>query len=710
MEDFRTKLADAWDNEDDATFSKLLSKSDIPNDVKTQLADAWDSEDDATFGSVLSSLGEVAQKPYTPPINEAWKSGDPQEMAWEISQREGVPFAEAMELVAGNPRTAKSLLEGNNVAPISRLFDATSAIGRGAKGLYAMATGGDPLDAMAQTSAPDRTGVMGNIGEFAENVAIDPLTPLSLGTGAIAKTAVTKFAPNLGRFVAGALSGGGAGALEYGLEQGKRLETNEDLQGVGDFALQVGGGGLLSGGADALGGIRQARKELKEAPSILRSEVSQNPFTKGASGFSTDPIKVEQKMLEDVMANTGFSMNEVKSLPIYSRDMFANIDEEGKKQLQKYISLGRIANGKRSEITPYHEVGKMFLAGEEAINQARKQAGQKMGEIESQYLQGGAIDTAPLKKRWAELLEEWGGMVKGEDGTFKSAPNRSRASKPMRAEFEDADEVVSELGDFVTGEGLRDLEMALAEITPGYASTRSGKMNSKADAGINSFISDARELITERIRENGGDEALDAYRKAKSDYGKYWQAQDFAQRRLGLTIEDDAGEEISTRGASMVKAMMNSTDDRNTASLARMMRDLNGQDIGKQASMAKFAMEVADDNRAGSRTNMNELSKSGLLTKFIDWVGDKTVNRGHTPMEFEPMTNLVSQIDPNKPMSVYESAMGNKYAQGIGDTFQNYLGLGGRASIRSLTNDESNKVTDNKLNEIGEAKIQAGTR
>ena len=74
------------------------------------------------------------------------------------------------------------------------------------------------------------------------------------------------------------------------------------------------------------------------------------------------------------------------------------------------------------------------------------------------------------------------------------------------------------------------------------------------------------------------------------------------------------------------------------------------------------------------------------------------------------MTNLVGQIDPNKPKSVYESAMGNKYAQGIGDTFQNYLGLGGRASIRSLTNEESNKVTDNKLNEIGAAKIQAGTR
>jgi hypothetical protein len=620
---------------------------------------------------------EYIPKPIEYDIN------NPEELAMGLSQQRGIPYQEAMELVAQNPNVSKAMYRGEEAPIMAGVADVATLPFRGVAGLSALAGGENPMARMAQTKAESTKGFWNGVGEFGENMMLDPFTYAGGGIANLARKGIAKVLPKLGAIGTGALEGLTAGSAEFGLEQERRRETGEELQGVGDYAMQAGLGGAIGGGAGKLKQMSQAKKEIAEAPSVLKQSED--------VALDIDPIKNEAKMLQEVQANTGFNKNQAKSVPMYAREMFSTIDDEGKQQLNKYISQGRLAVSDPSRVTPFDEVGKMFDKGEKALNTARKDAGQRMGEIEAQYLEGGEISTAPIKEKWNKLLAQYGSMSKdvAEDGTvtFKNAPNKTKVGKNLRAEFEEADEIISELDEVVTGERLRSLESALADITPSYASTRSGKMNSKADAGINSIISDMRDLTGKQIKEKGGDEALDAYNLAKADYGKYWQAQDFLQRRLGLKIKDEAGEEIATRGGSMVKAMTNSTQDRNSKSMARLIQSLTGDDIGKHATMAKFAMQTAEDTRAGFNRVPN-MTRSGIWDAVGGWVGDKTLKRGQTAQTFEGMTELVKKAQPQRTASFLDLVGNNPITKYGAKGLQNFGQPALRSGVRSWGSDE----------------------
>ena len=671
-------------------FNSLVESGQISKESARKFVKASD-EKKKDFLKHLASKGVLDYTPqeskgeYIPKPIE-YDTNNPEELAMGLSQQRGIPYDEAMNLVSYSPNVSKAMYKGEEYPLVAGASDALTLLPRGVAGLSALIGGEDPRLRTAQTKAQSTDKpwyTFGGASEVAENIMLDPFTYTGGGLANLAKKGISKIAPKLGAMGAGALEGLALGSTEFGLEQERRRETGEDLQGAKEFAMQAGLGSAIGGGAGKLQDISQAKKEISEAPSVLK----QADDTK----LELDPIKAESKILDEVKQNTGFNTNQAKSVPMYAREMFSTIDDEGKQQLNKYISQGRMAVSDPSRVTPFDEVGKMFDRGEEALNTARQDAGRRMGEIETQYLEGGEISTAPIKERWGELLEKFGSMTRevSDDGvvSFKNAPNKTKVGKNLRAEFEEADEIISELDDVVTGERLRSLESALADITPSYASTRSGKMNSKADAGINSIIKDMRELTGKQIKERGGQEAFDTYKQAKADYGEYWKAQDFLQRRLGLKIKDEAGEEIATRGGSLVKAMTNSTQDRNAKSMARLIQSLTGEDIGKHATMAKFAMQTAGDTRAGFN-RMPNMSKSGLVDAVSGWIGDKTIRRGQTPQTFEGMTELVQKAQPQRGASFLD-LMGNNPVAKYGAQGLEYFGQPAlRSGARSWESEE----------------------
>lgn len=677
--DFPQKVKDDFNN---LVKSGKIKRANFERFKKSSFADKQ------RYLTHLAEQGVLDYKPQEPkgeyiPKPVEYDTNNPEELAMGLSQQRGIPYQEAMELVSQNPNVSKAMYRGEEAPLMAGVADVATLPFRSLAGLSALIGDEDPMARMAQTKAKPTTGFWNGVGEFGENMMLDPFTYAGGGIANLARKGITKVLPKLGAIGTGALEGLTAGSAEFGLEQERRRETGEELQGLGDYAMQAGLGTAVGSGAGKLQDMKQAKQEIAEAPSVLKQgdDIS----------LDVDPIKAEAKILDEVKQNTGFNTNQAKSIPMYAREMFANVDNEGKQQLNQYISQGRMAVSDPSRVTPFDEVGKMFDRGEEALNTARKDAGQRMGEIETQYLEGGEINTAPIKERWSELLEKFGNMTRevSDDGivSFKNAPNKTKVGKNLRAEFEEADEIISELDGVVTGERLRSLESALADITPAYASTRSGKMNSKADAGINSIISDMRELTGKQIKERGGQEAFDAYKQAKTDYGEFWKAQDFLQRRLGLKIKDEAGEEFTTRGASLVKAMTNSTQDRNAKSMARLIQSLTGEDIGKHATMAKFAMQTAGDTRAGFN-RMPTMSKSGIFDAIGSWVGDKTIRRGQTPQTFEGMTELVQKAQPQRTSSFLDLIGDHPITKYGAQGLQNFGQPALRSGFRSLGNEE----------------------
>lgn len=858
---------------------QLIEKGDEDESILAELEGM--GQEDANF--IIQGMGgggEIAPKKEFTPKPIEYNLDDSQELAQAISQKEGVPFQEAQERVAGFPRREKAFMKGDKFPIVSTIFDVASAPMRGLSGLASSLTSDvSPMERMSRTQAPKGEGVLGVADEFGQNILTDPLTPISGGLSGLVRGGIKQYAPKLGNIGVGALEGLGMGSAEFGAEQLKRAETGEEAQGLSDYAMQAGGGALLGGIGGKIGDVIQGRKEIAESPNILRKAEQaekvrpDDNIELDYSGEGLDEIKeadivdvafknpkqYKERIIKDVMDGTGFTKKEAESVPSYARGMFANIDEQGKKDLNKYIMQAEVANsGDRNAMTPIEQVGMMFVDGKNAIDKARSQAGKTMGEVENKYLsknleysapldgyvqvthgskdpnfdgkirrskynepfdgifasygdnteyggvknisydvkndkiasmgdtdfdyeksveflkkeypdadddtieemyevvfedaniferevnpfeefgyedlgeaswqaqnlrglgavdQGfdavevsdefgtsilipygskakeskktkGGINTKPFKDKWADLMAEYGGMVRevAEDGkvNYKSTDNKKMVPPSMRKDFQEIDDEINELGDFVTGEYLRSVEQNMSEImrSGSGVSTRMGKMNTKADVATNKMIKMGRSLVGDQIEAKGGKEARDLYNNARKDYAKYWNAQDFIQRRLGKGIADEETGEVATRGGSMVQAMLNNNQDRNTKTLARMINNLTGEDIGKHATMAKFAMQSIGDKRGGAGGSLLK-SKGEYLSKAIDWGVGKVTNKGFGK-DFEGMTSMVSQAQPNKQRSFLDLIQDNPVTKFGADALQNFGQPALRSGLRGL--------------------------
>lgn len=704
-------------------FPDGTSQEQIKISINKAIADGTLKPQEETQ-EVVEPQGE-----YTPPELQ-YNLDDPQELAQAISQKEGIPYQEAYERVAVNPRTARARFSGSYFPIVSRVADEVTRPFRALAGVSASLAGEDPMERMAQPVRGDENAYTGFLG----NMANDPFsyTPgvVSKGFGKLGGTAIS----NAPKWISGAKEGVVAGLGEYGLGEYQKeeegIETNNNL-GTGLLQSAIGG---VAGGAFGKYADKQATKQsLEEMPTVLRGkdEASDNieidysgqgkdEVLDGAESFNVaSPVKHRERILLDVQKGTGFSKAQAESLPEYARKQFANIDDEGKQALNNYMAQAETSASDLQAPTPYDFVGRMFVRGKDAIQQAKQQAGATMGDIEKQHLSGaspdgslmsGAISTTKMKDNWSKLLEEHGGLI-NKDGELVPSTKRAPVIGDFYKEFADADKLINSMGDYVTGEYLRSIEKNLSQLTKVAGASRNGVMNSEADMAVNKMIKESRDLVGEQIKANGGEDALDAYNQAKKDYGKYWTAEDFIDRRLGKNIVAGEGDEFATRGASMVQGMMRN-EDRNSKALARMIQGLTGEDIGKHAVFAKFAMQSAKDKRGGGGWSPN-WSKSGLMEKIGTWGYNKLNPYKQIPQDFEGMSSMVSGATPvdKQTPSILEQAGQNPYISSIGETFKGFfqpkiLRSGGRSQFSG--EQESNKVTEKPLGGIGAEKIRQG--
>jgi hypothetical protein len=665
------------------------------------------------------------QKEYTPPELE-YNLDNPQELAQAISQKEGISYEEAYERVAGQPRSARASYEGASFPIASNVADVVTLPFRSLAGLSSVFSGEDPLDRMANPVSEDENPYTGFLG----NMANDAFSYTPTGVAKLGGTALA----NSSKLMQGVKEGVVAGLGEYGLDEYQKEEQGiETGNNLGTGLLQSAIGGVAGGAFGKYADKKASKKELEEMPTVLRNEENvSDDIAIDYSGQGKDevlddvanmnvasPEKHRDRILLDVQKGTGFSKSQAESLPTYARKEFANIDDEGKRALNNYMMQAQTASSNLQAPTPYDLVGQMFVRGKDAIQQARQQAGSTMGDIERQYLSGsnpdgsllnGAISTAKMKENWAKLLEDHGGLVR-ENGELVSSTKRAPVIGAFYQEFADADQMINGLGDFVTGDYLRSVEKNLSQLTKVAGAGRNGVMNSEADMAVNKMIKESRDLVGEQIKQNGGEEALSAYNQAKKDYGKYWTAEDFIDRRLGKNIADGEDSEFATRGASMVQGMMRN-EDRNSKALARMIQNLTGENIGKHAVFAKFAMQSAQDKRGGGGWTPN-WSKSGLLDKIGTWGYNKLNPNKRIPKDFEGMASMVSGATPTSQQtpSILEQAGENPYIASVGKTFGSFLQpkvvrSGGRGMFSG--EQESNKVTENPLGAIGQNMVNEG--
>lgn len=694
-------------------FNNLVKSGQISKNSAREFVKASD-EKKKSFLEHLASKGVLEYEPKKPkgeyiPKPIEYDVNNPEELAMGLSQQRDMDYQNAMDLVAISPNVSKAMYKGEEYPLVAGASDALTLFPRGIAGLSALIGGEDPRLRTAQTKAKQTDKPFYTLdggSEVAENIMLDPFTYTGGGIANLARKSIAKVLPKVGAIGAGALEGLTAGSAEFGLEQERRRETGEDLQGLGDYAMQAGFGTALGGGAGKLKQMSQAKKEIAEAPSILKKEASiptnevpdEITINYGVDGgdvlpdkpidFSkTNPVQAEEKMIQEIQTSTGLSKKQAKSIPNYASSLFVNMTDMDKTQLNDYMTQALYASRHSDATTPKEIVGDMFVKGEEAIKKAKQNAGAKMGEVENQFLSGGggvfdgAINTQSIKSKWGDLLEEYGGITKeiGEDGKVKYVDSQDKpmVTSAKLAEFIEADEQISKLGDFVTGKYLRALERNLADIPVFATAGRSGKMNNEADLAVHSIIDQTRELVGDQIEAKGGKEARNIYNQAKTDYAKYWTAQDFIQRRLGKIIGDD---QIATRGGSMVTAMTGSNRDRNTKTLARMIKDLTGMEIGKHATMAEFAMQSAKDRRAKGGLKKPDLSFNGVL----NWLS----NRGELGKDLEGMAKMVEKSGSQRGASFLDLIGNNPVAKYGAQGLQNFGQPALRSGARSWESEE----------------------
>ena len=162
----------------------------------------------------------------------------------------------------------------------------------------------------------------------------------------------------------------------------------------------------------------------------------------------------------------------------------------------------------------------------------------------------------------------------------------------------------------------------------------------------------------------------------------------------------------------MVQGMMRN-EDRNSKALARMIQNLTGEDIGKHAVFAKFAMQSAQDKRGGTGWSPS-WSKSGLLDKIGTWGLNKMNPNKAIPQDFAGMTEMVSKAVPSSQQvpSILDQAGTNPYVQATSGVFSEYGQQGIRSGGRGMFSGEQddNKVTEGALGTEGRNMVEMGLK
>jgi hypothetical protein len=116
-----------------------------------------------------------------------------------------------------------------------------------------------------------------------------------------------------------------------------------------------------------------------------------------------------------------------------------------------------------------------------------------------------------------------------------------------------------------------------------------------------------------------------------------------------------------------------------------MINNLNGEDIGKHAIMAKFAMQTAGDKKGGALAKLPK-TQGEYMSRAIDWGIDKITHKGALSRDFEGMTSMVEKAQPKQATSFLDLISNNPIANATSGILSNYGQPALRSGFRSLGN------------------------
>ncbi len=556
---------------------------------------------------------------YTPKPVE-YDHNKPEELAMAISQKENIPYDEALQMVMYAPRGTKARMkEGANqyFQPLADLTDSwdlvTTRLPQGINELYKEYKG-EPSQSsfvkeMTMTQAPESEGFTGGVGEFAENLSRDPIPFVSGGLGGLVGGApkVAQFLSKTPKFVQGGLAGLGYGGGELLAEQERRRELNQPLMGTTEMGANLLTGGVLSGTGAKLG-------------DMIKNKIASKGMT-----TPRQEVKAVQKELTSIADDAipqGVSPEKWNKITPLNRFAF-NPANEGSKGEIPYVDLLKIgtskAKGVDGSITPLeHTFRKVGFPAFKEYESILNGVGKEIGDIRKNY----ASKIEPITKD--NLLDGFNEGVEELGGYKLSTALDKDGNEVIRAIDNDGDVVSADLlnpkvinlmktmenlPDNLTGnklELLRKRVNSLIDVDP----KSSQPVRSPENSLLQTIAKSLRNKIDEGI-EVSDPEIASKFAKLRTEYGELKNNRDILGGLIGKTIKTEDGE-TAKKGTAALKRVVQSLQDQGSEVVWEDVKKRTGYDVRRASGRALEAMVETGDNKAKSF-----LDEMGLLNQTM---------------------------------------------------------------------------------------------
>tara|TARA_R110000868_G_scaffold112527_2_gene302980 strand:+ start:7752 stop:9788 length:2037 start_codon:yes stop_codon:yes gene_type:complete len=632
--------------------------------------------------------GQVNAEVATPqtPKKPQYNLNEPTELAQAISQKQGIPFSQAMEQVALEPSASRAKYEGSNYPILSVASDMATLPYRGFAGLSALLGGENPQERMARTKSKPSTGFWGGAGEFVEDVALDPLTY----TGGLVSRGLGKLATQAPKWLSGIKEGAVAGLGEFGLgnlqQEEMGVDTKGDLQQAG---VQSAIGGALGGTLGKVGDAFSKARYNKEIPTA-RQETRQ--AQKELAGIEAEavPSGVDASKWQEIHPMYRFGFNpELKPT-------------KGEVDYKKLLTIGTNSVENRGIDPLEHTFREIGLPAYKEYGALKSKVGSEIGDIRKQNLQ----HIEPLPKD--ELLEnmnndlmEYGGyqvkQVRDMDGTnprlqVVDLDGDAIDSEDMSPNIAKTLKFLDKMPDNLTGNKLELFRKQVMKNTPKDPITRQ-PIYDQDDMALKTILGGVKERIDAGIEEVAP-EIAETFKSKRAEYAKLSTNHQELGRLIGKSIDAD-GIETTKKGTSAMKRVVQSLQDQGSRALWGDVKAKTGFDVERASARALQAMEEVGDPRSKSLLMemgmMNEALKGGLDPKsFIKRKGSEALE-GVT--EFVKPTGLAGlQVEQQlkraqQPRGMLD-LMGQQPQTDVSGAFKPYIQSGFRSGLRGLGGNE----------------------
>jgi len=604
------KYSELSDNElldlDKAGFISFDDMSSLDQNIPSDVLEALGySSDEILTRQNTAEKDALNITNYT--IDEPKTIDDPVELRRGIQNKYGLTEQQAREYVSLLPGQAREALKGNEFAPLATIGDMFTT---GGDLLLGLLQNDEPLlESMARidpnpyTSTGEPKGMLRYVGE---SILKSPSTYATMPLGGFIGQGVSKVLPaffktgtrmaNVGNKAA---QGVGQTVADIAFDESTRPDELGNISGM-NLGLSLLGGGALGAAAGGIAKTGRAAGEPK-------------PFTAKTGGEAREQL--DQQFLDA----TGLSKREMAALPREVQGVFKDITPEDKSLLDNFmVTAEKAATDPRLE-TPFEVVGRKWLKGQELLDNARKDAGKVMGEIEDQYLNKSTIPSEEVWDAWNKQLNEIGLEIAGEPGEIylKELPG-SVIGETEILDLKKITDVLNKMDDNVSPKYLRNLEKFIRRNEKEVSSSRSGYVPEYLSTAGTNFKQKMKDIVYKEILDVADESTLESYKQARKNYRKYNINLDEVQRKLGRQLEID-GEPATSRGAIFSKSMINRATNQTSMPIAKLIKELDPSiDLTKESIMADIAMKASKTPRGGKSFNARDMSKAGLTEATID--------------------------------------------------------------------------------------------